>query len=433
MIYFHGYNKIFSEYSGKENFIYLAKKNILESIQEISGKRIRNQVEKNGLDRLHHFFSPDYLPFLEFSLKEKFSKLVYKQVYQILKKDLKINSKTFYIDKDINYRIHYPFQSAIKSRLTIPVYKSLNLENYKNAEKELNKSIKNQSKYKMKREDLGKASFLGKLPIHQGHGPHRDTWVGHTFNALNLWWSISNVSERTGVILYNQTNNYKLQHEKNHPSYMKKNKHYTGKPKVISMKDGELLVFDPEILHASRIITNDQTRIVFSARINENKPKFYKKSGEVEFPYWLRSDDIKNNTCNKIHTFYKKNNFANPDQKKDFKIAKFEKKIIKEKIKFGKKYKIFRKDKIDKEKNYKIIFKNYEISLVFRGGKFYAFKSRCPHLNFDLSLGHFDKSAVTCPGHGQKFNLRNGKSECKSFKIKVFRVFLKENYYYLQT
>ena len=172
-----------------------------------------------------------------------------------------------------------------------------------------------------------------------GHGPHRDTWFGHTFNALNLWWSISNVSERTGVILYNQTNNYKLQHEKN-PAYIKKNKHYTGKPKVISMKDGELLVFDPEILHASRIITNDRTRIVFSARINENKPKFYKKSGEVEFPYWLRSDDIKNNTCNKIHTFYKKNNFANPDQKKDFKIAKFEKKIIKEKIKFGKKYKI---------------------------------------------------------------------------------------------
>ena len=144
MIYSHGYSKVFSKYSGKKNFIYLAKKNILESIQEISGKRIRNQVEKNGLDRLHRFFSPDYLPFLDFLLKEKFNKLVYKQVYQILKKDLKLNGKAFYIDKDINYRIHYPFESAIKSRLTIPVYKSLNLENYKNPEKELNRSIKNQ-------------------------------------------------------------------------------------------------------------------------------------------------------------------------------------------------------------------------------------------------------------------------------------------------
>ena len=285
----------------------------------------------------------------------------------------------------------------------------------------------------MERKDLDRIAYFGKLPDPAtGHSPHRDTWFGHTFNALNLWWSISNVTKRTGVILYDQVNDYNLQHEKN-PAYIKKDKHYIGKSKVISMNDGELLVFDPEILHASRIITNDQTRIVFSGRISENKPKFYKKSGDIEFPYWLRSDDIKNNTFSKIYTFYKKNNSITSGKKKNLKIAKFEKKIIKEKIKFGKKYKIFREDKIDKEKNYKIIFKNYEISLVFRGGKFYVFKSTCPHLNFYLSLGHFDKSIVTCPGHGLKFDLRNGNSECDLFKIKVFRILLKENYYYLQT
>ena len=57
MIYFNGYNRILSKYYEKENFIHLAKKNIFESIQEISNKTIRNQVEKNGLDKLHHFFS----------------------------------------------------------------------------------------------------------------------------------------------------------------------------------------------------------------------------------------------------------------------------------------------------------------------------------------------------------------------------------------
>ena len=72
MFYFKGCTRIFSKYYGKENFIYLAKKNILESIQEISNKTIRDQVEKKGIDRLHHFFSPDYLPFLVDLLKEKF-------------------------------------------------------------------------------------------------------------------------------------------------------------------------------------------------------------------------------------------------------------------------------------------------------------------------------------------------------------------------
>ena len=433
MIYFNGYNRILSKYYEKENFIHLAKKNIFESIQAITNKTIRNQVEKNGLDKLHHFFSPDYLPFLTNLLNEKFNKSMYKQIYQTASKDLKLKNKTFYIEKENNYRIHYPFKVARRSKLTRQVYRLLNLKNYENADEELSKCIKNQSKYIMEKKDLDGISYFGKLPVPAtGHSPHRDTWFGHTFNALNLWWSISNVTERTGVILYNQINRYDLQHEKN-PAYIKKDKHYTGKTKVISMNDGELLVFDPEILHASRIITNDQTRIVFSGRINENKPKFYKKSGNVEFPHWFRSDDIKNDTFSKIYTFYRKNNSIYPLQKKNLKIVKFEKKIIKEKIKFGKKYKIFRKDKIDKEKNYKIIFKNYEISLVFRGGKFYVFKSRCPHLNFDLSLGHFDKSVVTCPGHGLKFDLRNGNSECNLFKIKVFRIFLEENYYYLQT
>ena len=136
MIYFKGYDRIFSKYYGKENFIYLAKKNIFESIQEISNKTIRNQVEKNGLDRLHHFFSPDYLPFLVHLLKEKFNRLMYKQIYQTTSEDLKLKNKTFYIEKENNYRIHYPFKIARRSKLTRQVYRSLNLKNYKNADEQ---------------------------------------------------------------------------------------------------------------------------------------------------------------------------------------------------------------------------------------------------------------------------------------------------------
>ena len=433
MIFPSGYNKVFSNYCKKKEFVNETKKAIFESIEEISNKTIRNQVEKNGLNKLHHFFSADYLPFLAFLLKERLNKFMYKQIYLTSDKDLAFKNKTFYIDETINYRIHYPFEFARRSRLTRQVYRSLNLKNYKNVDEELNEKTKNHAMYKMQKSDIDRDSYFGKLPEPlRGHSPHRDTWFGHTFGALNLWWSIAGVTMRTGVILYNQTDNYQLQHEKN-PAYLKKDKHYLGKTKVISLEDGELLVFDPEILHASRIITTNQTRIVFSGRINKNKPKFYKKSGDLEFPFWLKSDDFKNKNYGSMYTFYRKDNSINPEKQKILQQVQFKKIFIKKKLRFKNKYKIFRINKISRNENYKIIFNNYEISFIFRGGRFYAFKSKCPHLGFDLSLGHFEKSIVTCPGHGLKIDVSNGRSECKLFKIKVFKVYLKNNYYYLQT
>jgi len=434
MNFLTGHNKIYSNYYAKEEFLNNIKKAIFESIGEITNSKIiQNQVEKSGLDKLHHFFPVDYLPFLIFLLKKKVNKFIHKQIYFTCNKDLLLKDKTFYIDEPINYRIHYPFEFSRRSRLSRLVYRSLNLKNYKNPEAELNEKIKNHSKYKMQKTDIDKVAYFGKLPKPSlDHSPHRDTWFGHTFGALNLWWSIAGVTKKTGLILYKETNGYKLQHEKN-PAYVKKDKHYLGKSNVIALDDGDLLVFDPEILHATRIVTSDQTRIVFSGRINLDKPKFYKKSGEYEFPFWLKSDDFKDNQHDKIYSFYRKDNSINPVKQKIYKQVRFKKNFIKEKFKLKKKYQISRKDKIHRNENYKIIFNNYEISIIFKTGKFRAFNSKCPHLGFDLSLGHFEKSIVTCPGHGLKIDVSNGRSECKLFKIKIFKVYLKNNYYYLQT
>ena len=118
MIYYKGCNRVFSKYYGKENFIYLAKKNILESIQEISNRTIRNQVEKEGLDKLHYFFSPDYLPFLVELLKEKFNKSMYKQIYHAASKDMKLKNKTFYQSKFILYSKHLINVSFISFKIS---------------------------------------------------------------------------------------------------------------------------------------------------------------------------------------------------------------------------------------------------------------------------------------------------------------------------
>ena len=45
--------------------------------------------------------------------------------------------KPFYIDKVANYRVHYPFAIAKKSRLSRSVFRLLDLKNYNNPEYEI--------------------------------------------------------------------------------------------------------------------------------------------------------------------------------------------------------------------------------------------------------------------------------------------------------
>jgi nitrite reductase/ring-hydroxylating ferredoxin subunit len=50
-----------------------------------------------------------------------------------------------------------------------------------------------------------------------------------------------------------------------------------------------------------------------------------------------------------------------------------------------------------------------EVLIANIGGKFYAISDRCGHMNALLSMGNLTGNTVTCPFHGAKFNVTNGK------------------------
>jgi len=50
-----------------------------------------------------------------------------------------------------------------------------------------------------------------------------------------------------------------------------------------------------------------------------------------------------------------------------------------------------------------------EILIANIGGKFYAINDRCGHMNALLSMGNLTGNTVTCPFHGAKFDVANGK------------------------
>lgn len=51
----------------------------------------------------------------------------------------------------------------------------------------------------------------------------------------------------------------------------------------------------------------------------------------------------------------------------------------------------------------------HEIIVVKVGGKYYAADARCPHKQADLSQGELEGTVITCPLHGSKFDLKDGR------------------------
>lgn len=57
-----------------------------------------------------------------------------------------------------------------------------------------------------------------------------------------------------------------------------------------------------------------------------------------------------------------------------------------------------------------IIVAGKEILVANVNGTYHAVSNRCTHNNGDLSKGILEGGVVTCPKHGQKFDLTTGKS-----------------------
>ncbi|MFC1967389.1 Rieske (2Fe-2S) protein [Chloroflexota bacterium] len=50
-----------------------------------------------------------------------------------------------------------------------------------------------------------------------------------------------------------------------------------------------------------------------------------------------------------------------------------------------------------------------EILLARIGNDYFAVANRCPHLGASLAKGELEGNVVTCPAHGSRFDIRDGK------------------------
>ena len=114
------------------------------------------------------------------------------------------------------------------------------------------------------------------------------------------------VNKKAGLLIFSKDNDYNL-HHLSMPTYLSPGQPIS-KPEIISLEDGKLYVFDPEILHGTKLNTSNETRIVVTGRINKHKPKFYADTNEAEYIDWHKANNLLDNKFNKIFKFPRKEN-----------------------------------------------------------------------------------------------------------------------------
>ena len=83
-----GQHKIISDYYNKNNFLKIARQELYKTISEISGGSVTQKIKTSGLDKMHLYFNPDYLPFLSFALRKSMDDVLVKQIFHVGKNNL---------------------------------------------------------------------------------------------------------------------------------------------------------------------------------------------------------------------------------------------------------------------------------------------------------------------------------------------------------
>jgi len=280
-----------------------------EGIEALAGKACRDAVARDGLKAMHRHFPIEKISQLEAFLMKRLKDELYYWSFRVGADTLGLDDP-FYVVHLIVFRIHYPYLLARKARALeeAPVAWGDRVRLGTAALKDwrmfgdywvkLGKSRRTNAERPVV---FNPAAYHGTIPLPaRSHGPHIDTWYGHSYDGINLWLAVDGVNVDNTVILYPEMFGRPVSYD---PVSM-----YIAPgielppPQKILLAPGELLVFNPECLHATQVNISDETRVALTTRINPAKPR-YAADAPFHLEHWYASEDLRRRKFSAIKLF----------------------------------------------------------------------------------------------------------------------------------
>ena len=412
----------------------------LDGIGKLAGSACRDRVAADGLAQMHRHFPIQKIHLLEAHLMSEFQDELYYWSYRVGADTLGL-ADPFYVDHLIVFRIHYPFLEA-RSAAGVEKPPILWRERMRLAFAAL-RNPETLVHYLRGRRTSSEASgdlaseydpfaYHGAIPVPaRSHGPHIDTWYGHSYDGINLWLSIDGVNPDNTVILYPEMFGRPIAFD---PVSM-----YIApgielsKPQKIELAPGELLVFNPETLHGTQVNISDQTRVALTTRLNPGEPRFT-PAAPFHMEHWYCSEELKRRKFSAVKLFAAEKHRGQPSivARPAYAGNRTQRLTRNEAVSTAGSHAVCRAEELSVGEMVAVDFADAKLLFWRSGGELRAWSRVCPHLGVDLADGYHDASQVFCPGHGIAYSLADGRSKCASFQLRRFHAFERDAMIYVE-
>ena len=421
-IVYEGKVDILDDYAGRDALLQKLNSTFLDAVEKLESKAAGDAVAREGLRSLHKHLPPHKVAKLEAMVRTQMRDDLYFWAQQLGRETIGLEDP-FYVDMLIVLRIHYPFLVARESeapeeppydweeRIRLGLAAILNPKMLVN---QISRRIRKRAKVAEHKIAYDPKSYHGELPtLARAHGAHIDTWYGHSFDGFNVWLSIDGVNSDNTVILYPELFGHRVDYDPRSMYLAEGTK--LPKPTKVDLKPGQLLLFNPEMLHGTQVNISDETRVALTIRINPKVPRF-NDDAPFNAEHWYASTDLAKRRYTHVSVFPANEYQGDPSVAQDAVPPGTLPRVSAEKAESGD-IVLCSAVELDKSGQIAVDLGNRKLLLVKDENGTRAFNRRCPHRGIDLADGHVDGQEAFCPGHGIAFSLSDGKSACAALHL----------------
>lgn len=252
------------------------------------------------------------------------------------------------------------------------------------------------------------------------HGAHKDTWTGHSRFGVNLWWAVDDVPEESSMVFYPETFGRPFAPDPR-LLYLKAGQPLP-KPTKMSLRRGEMLVFNPEMLHGTHVNTTRTTRLALSTRLNPRAPSFDPGCFYAR-EFWHASTDIDAGRYDEITRFRREDHLERETDPLSLQAPAECPRVVNLPSSEEEWQPVCPSEALAVGHKVVVERDGVEDVLVVRSARgLHAMQAQCPHLRIGLRDGWHDSETIWCPGHAVAFSLTTGQSSCEALTLRRYDV-----------
>ena len=385
---------------------------IIECVGEVAGVAAAERVEQFGLGALHEVVPANLIGALRDVAMARIRPTLLRTTVRVAREVLGIDGD-FYVDDYTILRINLPYEVALEAPM--------------DAE---NPGIGRMSETARAAADSARVNdpvydpqgyHCGTPPASWAHGPHLDSWTGHSLGGVNLWWAISDVTVENSMFVFPELFGASLDPDPR--SLYLRSGHALPRPTMTPLAAGELLVFNPQVLHGTHLNLSGRTRVALSTRINTQAPRFDPTCFYAR-EFWHSSVDLEAESFDVITRFPRAENLSpilgpaappaamTPTPTIPIVIGDegWIDVMASADLAFGDK--VVLSDRGDDADG-----GTWLLCRTTEGVRMVG--ARCPHLGVPMADGFHDDTSLYCPAHAVSFKLADGLSASPVLRLAV--------------